>query len=70
MNKKAIPYIFLFCSVCWYIAAILNFVNHNNSMGTTFLCLGSAWLCVSSLYINKNKSKEKEEDTKGETNEK
>ena len=44
-------------SVCFYIVAIISFINKNNSMGAVYLCLGSTFLCLGSSYSNKDNSK-------------
>ena len=46
-------------SVCFYIVAIINFINDNSSTGVIYLCLGSTFLCLGSVYLNKDKEKKK-----------
>ena len=54
-NKK-IAILYYIGSLCFYIAAIINFINgDNNSMAVIFLCLGSSNLCLGSVYLNKDK---------------
>ena len=57
-NKKSAG-IYYFASLCFYIAAIINFINEdNNSMAVVFLCLGSSNLCLGSVYLNKDKDRD------------
>ena len=44
-------------AVCFYICAIIDFVNKDNSMGIFYLCLGSTFMCLGSVYLNKDKKK-------------
>lgn len=57
-NKK-VPVLNYFASVCFYICAIMNFVNKDNSMAVVYLCLGSTFLCLGSTYLNKDKDSNK-----------
>ena len=45
-------------SVCFYIVAIINFINDNSNTGVIYLCLGSTFLW-GSVYLNKDKEKKK-----------
>ncbi len=56
---------FLTASICFYISAVFCFMSEttDNSTGIVNLCLGSAFLCLSSVYINKEKDKNNK-DTK------
>jgi len=49
--------LYYFSSVCFYIASIFDFVNKSNSMGVVHLCLVSTFLCLGSVYLNKDKNK-------------
>ena len=58
-SNKKIAGIYYFASLCFYIAAIINFINEdNNSMEVVFLCLGSSNLCLGSVYLNKDKDRD------------
>ena len=58
-SNKKIAGIYYFASLCFYIAAIINFINEdNNSMAVVFLCLGSSNLCLGSVYFNKDKDRD------------
>ena len=60
-SNKKIAGIYYFASLCFYIAAIINFINgDNNSMAVVFLCLGSSNLCLGSVYLNKDKDKDRD----------
>ncbi|MCQ2520683.1 MAG: hypothetical protein MJ107_09160 [Lachnospiraceae bacterium] len=61
----------LVCSICWYIAAIAMFLGSTDkSIALFYLCLGSAFLCLS-VYGNhgKNDEKKNEDSDKDEENE-
>lgn len=58
-NKEKIAFIcFLVASICFYIGAIIGIINKNGSNGAVNLCLGSAFLCLSTTHLNKNKDKD------------
>ena len=58
-SNKKIAGIYYFASLCFYFAAIINFINgDNNSMAVVFLCLGSSNLCLGSVYLNKDKDRD------------
>ena len=62
-SNKKIAGIYYFASLCFYIAAIINFIinfinGDNNSMAVVFLCLGSSNLCLGSVYLNKDKDRD------------
>ena len=54
INKK-VSIFYYFTSICFYILAIISFINKNNSMAVIFICLGSTFLCLGSTYLNNNK---------------
>ncbi len=59
-NKEKITFIcFLVASICFYISAIFCFISEttDNSRGVINLCLGSAFLCLSTTHLNKNQDK-------------
>lgn len=58
-ENKIVMICYLTASICFYISAIICFVSKstNNSTGVLNLCLGSTFLCLSSVYSNKNKDK-------------
>lgn len=56
-NKEKITFIcFLIASICFYIVSIMNFIDNNTSTAVIFLCLGSAFLCLSFTHLNKDKT--------------
>lgn len=56
-NKEKITFIcFLIASICFYIVSIMNFIDNNTSTAVIFLCLGSAFLCLSFTHLNKDKN--------------
>ena len=58
-TNKIVSMLNYFSSVCFYIVAIINFINDNSSTGVIYLCLGSTFLCLGSVYLNKDKEKKK-----------
>lgn len=52
---------FLAASICYYIIAIVNFVDKNTTAGVIFVCLGSSFLCLSTTHLNKNDKNNKDE---------
>ena len=58
-TNKRVAALNYFTSLCFYIVAIINFINgDNNSMAVVFLCLGSSNLCLGSVYLNKDKDRD------------
>lgn len=45
---------FLAASICFYVCGIIGIFS-KNSFWVVHLCLGSAFLCLSTTYLNKNK---------------
>ena len=58
-TNRTTSILYYFSSVCFYIASIFDFVNKSNSMAVVHVCLGSTFLCLGSVYLNKNKEKKK-----------
>lgn len=55
-SNKKIALIYYFASLCFYVAAIINFINGDNkSIAVIFFCLGSSNLCLGSAFLNKDK---------------
>ncbi len=56
MNKKKsdkVPFIcFLAASICYYISGIIGIISKNDHWVIN-MCLGSAFLCLSTTYLNK-----------------
>ena len=49
----------------FYAAAAINFLGgRNTSMGVIWLCLGSAMLCLGSVWMNKTKKKDDKTEEK------
>ena len=59
-NKKIVSILNYLTAVCFYIAAMLGYVN-DSSMATVWLCLGSVWLCLGSYWLMKSKKDGKED---------
>ncbi len=67
-NKDKIAFIcFLVASICFYISAVISIVGKNGSNGVVNICLGSAFLCLSTAHLNKDKEKT-EGESKNEKN--
>ena len=67
MNKYKICTILYFvAAICFYLAAILNFLNGSGSMGgVTNFTLGSTFLCLGILWYKQwKKASDKEENKK------
>ena len=65
MNKKkktAIIY-YLVAFVC-YICSIVWFCSDDSGLGAMWLCIGSANLCLGSLWVNKSKAEEEKDEQK------
>ena len=62
-TNKTVAMLNYFTSICFYIAAIVNFIKGNSSIGVVFLCLGLSYLCLGSVYLNKDKE-DKENNNK------
>lgn len=58
-SNKIVSTLNYFTAVCFYVVSIINFVNKDNSMGVFYLCLGSAFMCLGSVWLNKDKEKSK-----------
>lgn len=60
-REKIRCYCFIFASICLYISAIIGFSSKgSNDTAVTHLCLGSAFLCLSTVHNNKeNKDNKK-----------
>ncbi|MCH5167054.1 MAG: hypothetical protein J1F35_04090 [Erysipelotrichales bacterium] len=50
---------YIVASICFYISAAICFISDESSMGILDLCLGSTFICLSALYMNKNKGNKK-----------
>lgn len=53
-SNKIVSVLNFLTSFCFYICAIINFIN-NSGMGALYLCLGSTFLCLGSVWLNKGK---------------
>ncbi len=57
-KREKISFIcFLTASICFYISAIFSFISGTTDRGIVNLCLGSAFLCLSTTYWNKKEDK-------------
>ena len=59
ISNKIVSTLNYFTAVCFYICAIINFINKDISMGIFYLCLGSTFMCLGSVYLNKYKNNNK-----------
>lgn len=53
-NRKITFVCYLTASICYYISTIIGIISKENSNWVITLCLGSAFLCLSTTYLNKN----------------
>ena len=55
-SNKIVSVLNFLTSFCFYICAIINFIN-DSGMGALYLCLclGSTFLCLGSVGLNKGK---------------
>lgn len=58
-NEKISFIGFLTASICYFIGAILNFIDKNTGTAIMFLCLGFSFLCLALTHLDKDKSKDK-----------
>ena len=62
-TNKRVAALNYFTSLCFYIVAIINFINGGNKgVAIMFLCLGSTYLCLGSVYLNKDKDEKNNND--------
>lgn len=52
-SNKIVSILNYFSAVCFYIVSVINFMNKDNSMGVFYLCLGSTFLCLGTVWLNK-----------------
>ena len=62
MDNKITTFLYYFVSVCFYIVAIIKFMDSGVSSGVVWLCLGSAFLCLGSANLNKNRKSDNNDD--------
>ncbi len=57
-ENKIVMICYMTASICFYISAIFCFISEttDNSRGIVSLCLGSTFLCLASVYINKDRN--------------
>ena len=53
-SNKTVSVLNFLASFCFYICAIINFIN-DTGMCALYLCLGSTFLCLGSVWLNKGK---------------
>ena len=61
-SNKTVSVLNFLASFCFYISAIINFINDCGGMGALYLCLGSTFLCLGAVWLNKDKDKKDKED--------
>ena len=52
-SNKIVSTLNYFSAVCFYIVSIIDFINKDNRMGVFYLCLGSTFLCLGTIWLNK-----------------
>ena len=58
-TNKTVSTLNYFTAVCFYIISIFNFLNKNNGIGMLYLCLGSTFMCLGTVWFNKDKNQKK-----------
>ena len=53
---------FLAASACWYFVSIVNLIEQDTTAAVLGLCLGSAFLCLSTAHMNKKGYNDKNHD--------
>ena len=62
INAEKIAFIcYLVAAICFYISAIADFVGHGDSWAVN-VCLGSAFLCLSTTHMHKDKGEKCKKD--------
>ena len=56
-SYKVVSILHFISSLFYYIAAIINFIN-NGGFGVLYLCLGSTFLCLGAVWLNRYKNKQ------------
>lgn len=55
-KKEKITFIcYITASICFYISAIIGIISKTDGNWVVNLCLGSAFLCLSTTHLNKDK---------------
>lgn len=55
MKNKIIIILHIISAICFYICAIIDFIN-DDSMAVFYLCIGSVFLCLIALHVKKDKN--------------
>lgn len=63
-TNKVSGTLFYVAAVLFYLAAIINFAGSDRSSGVIWLALGSAFLCLGSMYARKAKKSKNDEEKK------
>lgn len=53
-SNKLAAILYFISSLCFYICAIINFMN-DSGLGGVYLCLGSTFLCLGAVWMNKER---------------
>lgn len=62
-ENKIVFILYIIASICFFISAILSFIDGNN-VSVTQLCLGVCFLCLSSVHYTKFKDENKKDSKK------
>lgn len=57
-KEKMTGYCFLLISICYYLSAMMGFFGTDAGNEVVNLCLGSAFLCLSSAHLSKGGEKD------------
>ena len=62
VTKEKISFVcFLTASICFYISGIIGIISKDGSSWVVNLCLGSAFLCLSTTHLHKDKKDDKKD---------
>lgn len=56
-EEKITGICYLLASISFYLSAVMDFTGTDGGNGTVHLCLGSAFLCISFIHLNRDKDK-------------
>ena len=56
-SNKIASIAYMVSSICFYIVAIMNFIDEETSQGVIYLCLGSSMLSLATVFYSKNRKK-------------
>ncbi len=61
-NNKIVSILYFTSALCFYVCAIINFTGKDSGMGTMYICLGSTFLCLGIVWLNKGSNGKDDDD--------